>query len=155
MYVKMKILRLFLEKDKYEIELEVKQINCIILQNYDALSTTLSSESAQLQAEINETDKVIKRMEQKWQDLKIEYDRAELLLEKAREEMQEDNVVPGTEKSQSSLKETLSLQIHEQESIFAKLKNVIKLPKPFLHSILRLRNLIFILGTRSSTTDKE
>ena len=76
-----------------------------------------------MQAEINETDKEIKRMEQKWQDLKIDYDRAELLLGKAQEEMQEGSV-SGPEKGQSSLKETLNLQIHEQESIFAKLKTV-------------------------------
>ena len=64
----------------------------------------------------------LKKLEQKWQDLKMDYDRSELLLEKAREEMSEsstDFIKPV------SLKDTLNQQIIEQENIYTKLRNVL------------------------------
>jgi hypothetical protein len=89
------------------------------------LNTQLSAESAQLQAEINESDKEIKKLEQKWQDLKIEYDRAEVLLETARAELRSlANIGTSDNKKTVSLKETLNMQIREQENIFNKLRNV-------------------------------
>lgn len=97
----------------------------ILFQNYDALNTQLSSETAQLHGEFNDTEKEVKKLEQKWQDLKLDYDRAEMLLEKAREESEES---PKKRKSldekSGTLRETLSLQLREQENVYAKLKNV-------------------------------
>lgn len=95
-------------------------------QNYDALNTQLSSETAQLHAEHVDTEKEVKKLEQKWQDLKLEYDRAEMLLEKARQESEE---LPKDRKATdgkqaTTLRETLALQLREQENVYAKLKNV-------------------------------
>lgn len=97
----------------------------LILQNYDALNTQLSSETVQLQAELNETEKEVKKLEQKWQELKMDYDRAEMLLEKARQESEDSpkNARQGDMKP-TTLKETLTLQLREQENIYAKMKNV-------------------------------
>lgn len=104
-----------------------QSILCLIFnfQNYDALNTQLSSETAQLQAEYVETEKEVKKLEQKWQDLKLEYDRAEMLLEKARQES-EDSPPRNADGKSSTLRETLTMQLREQENIFAKLKNVKK-----------------------------
>lgn len=66
-------------------------------------------------------------MEQKWQDFKIEYDRAEVLLETARAELRSmANIGNNENKKPVTLKETLNMQIREQEHIFNKLKNVRK-----------------------------
>lgn len=95
-----------------------------ILQNYDSLATQLSSEIAQLQGEINETEREVKKLEQKWQDLKIDYDRAEMLLEKARMESGEISPQNKRDGKQMTLKETLTMQLKEQENIYSKLKTV-------------------------------
>lgn len=96
------------------------------LQNYDALNTQLSSETAQLQAEFIDTEKEVKKLEQKWQELKLEYDRAEMLLEKARLESEDSvkSVIKSTNEKPITLRETLSMQLRELESIYSKLKNV-------------------------------
>lgn len=67
----------------------------------------------------------MKKLEQKWQELKLEYDRAEMLLEKATQESEDSpkNSKKPEEKSMT-LKETLTLQLREQENIYAKLKHV-------------------------------
>lgn len=95
------------------------------LQTYDALNTQLSSETVQLQAEFNETEKEVKKLEQKWQELKLDYDRAEMLLDKARHESEDapKNVKQGDVKP-TTLKETLTMQLREQENIYARMKNV-------------------------------
>lgn len=94
-------------------------------QNYDALNTQLSSETAQLHAEFVETEKEVRKLEQKWQDLKMEYDRAEMLLEKARQESEESPRPRKTsDVKQATLRETLTLQLREQENIYSKLRNV-------------------------------
>lgn len=94
-------------------------------QNYDALNTQLSSETAQLHAEYVDTEKEVKKLEQKWQELKLEFDRADMLLEKARQESEES---PKKRKSVDgkpiTLRETLTMQLREQENVYAKLKNV-------------------------------
>ncbi|CRK92406.1 CLUMA_CG005968, isoform A [Clunio marinus] len=91
--------------------------------NFDALNTQLSSETAQLQAEYIETEKELKKLEQKWQDLKLDYDRAEMLLEKARLESEgSPRSRRSNEGKTGTLKETLTLQLREQENIYSKLK---------------------------------
>jgi hypothetical protein len=72
-----------------------------------------------------DTEKEVKKLEQKWQDLKQEFDRAEMLLEKARAESEESlkDRKNGNLK-QATLRETLALQLREQENVYAKLKNV-------------------------------
>lgn len=66
----------------------------------------------------------MKKLEQKWQELKLDYDRAEMLLEKARQESEDSpkNINKGDVKP--NLKETLTMQLREQEKIYAKFKNV-------------------------------
>jgi peptidoglycan hydrolase CwlO-like protein len=89
------------------------------------LNTQLSSETAQLHAEYVETEKEVKKLEQKWQDLKLAYDRAEMLLEKAREESEDlPKERKKNEVKQSTLRETLSMQLREQENAYSKLRNV-------------------------------
>jgi hypothetical protein len=89
------------------------------------LNTQLSSETAQLHAEYVETEKEVKKLEQKWQDLKLAYDRAEMLLEKAREESEDSpKERKKNEVKQSTLRETLSMQLREQENAYSKLRNV-------------------------------
>lgn len=55
-----------------------------------------------------------------WQDFKIDYERLEMLLEKAKQESEGSN----DRKSSITLKETLIMQTKEQENIYGKLKNV-------------------------------
>jgi predicted nuclease with TOPRIM domain len=94
-------------------------------QNYDALNTQLSSETAQLHAEYVDTEKEVKKLEQKWQELKLEYDRAEMLLEKAIQESEESPRKRRTAEGKPvTLRETLTMQLREQENIYAKLKTV-------------------------------
>lgn len=89
------------------------------------MNTQLSSETAQLHAEYVETEKEVKKHEQKWQDLKMDYDRAELLLEKARQESEESPRKRKTVDGKSgTLRETLTIQLRDQENIYSKLKNV-------------------------------
>lgn len=89
------------------------------------MNTQLSSETAQLQAELVDSEKEVKKLEQKWQELKLEYERAEMLLEKARQESEDS---PSKRKQldgkPTTLKETLTMQLREQENIYAKFKNV-------------------------------
>lgn len=95
------------------------------MQNFDSLATQLSSETAQIQGEISETEKIVRKLEQKWQDLKMEYDRAEMLLEKARQEGGKGS--PRKKRGdgkQMSLKETLTMQLKEQEDIYSKMRSV-------------------------------
>jgi hypothetical protein len=75
-----------------------------------------------LQAERNETEKEVKKLEQNWQDLKMDYERLEMLLEKANQESEgaKDRKTTST----TTLKETLVMQTREQENIYSKLKNV-------------------------------
>lgn len=95
------------------------------MQNYDALNTQLSSETAQLHAEYNDTEKEVKKLEQKWQELKLEYDRAEMLLDKATRETDDSpNSRKKSEDKPTTLRETLTLQLREQENNYAKLKIV-------------------------------
>lgn len=55
----------------------------------------------------------------------MEYDRAEMLLEKAREESTEMSKQQlKNDVKQTTLRETLSLQLREQENIYSKLRNV-------------------------------
>lgn len=90
------------------------------------MNTQLSSETAQLHAEFVETEKEVKKLEQKWQDLKLEYDRAEMLLEKARQESEDSPKDRKTDgEKQATLRETLALQLREQENVYTKLKTVI------------------------------
>lgn len=97
----------------------------LTFQNYDALNTQLSSETAQLYAEYNDTEKEVKKLEQKWQELKLDYDRAEMLLEKARLETESSPLNLKSDGGQPrTLKETLTLQLREQENIYSKLKIV-------------------------------
>ncbi|XP_058460372.1 intraflagellar transport protein 81 homolog [Malaya genurostris] len=87
-------------------------------QSYDALVATLNAESAVLQSKISDTEKSIRTLEQQWQELQLEHERCQLLLEKAFEEnasLAADSEPGGNVRV--SLKETLSHQIFEQESI--------------------------------------
>jgi hypothetical protein len=68
---------------------------------------------------MNETDKEVKKLEQKWQDLKIDFDRLEMLLQKAKQETETPK-----DKNTTTLRETTLMQLREQENIYAKLKNV-------------------------------
>ena len=61
-----------------------------------------------MQTRINEIDKRIKHLEQEWQELVMEHERAEMLLLKASEDGKKDGI---------SLKEALSQQIFEQETM--------------------------------------
>lgn len=56
----------------------------------------------------------------------MEYDRAEMLLEKARQESEDSSTRDrrNADGKTTTLRETLTLQLREQENIFAKLKNV-------------------------------
>lgn len=87
------------------------------------MNAQLSSETAQLHAEKNETEMEVKKLEQHWQDLKMEYERHEMLLEKAKQESESSTEKKGTMPS-ATLKETLALQIREQENLHSKFKNV-------------------------------
>jgi hypothetical protein len=62
----------------------------------------------------------VKKLEQIWQDLKIDYDRVDNLLEKAKQESE----MPKDRKNTTTLKETLTMQLREQENIYSRLKNV-------------------------------
>lgn len=88
----------------------------------------MSSETAQLHAEFNDTEKEVKKLEQKWQELKLEYDRAEMLLDKATQESEDspNNRKKSGDDKPTTLRETLTLQLREQENIYGKLKNVRK-----------------------------
>lgn len=89
------------------------------------MNTQLSSETAQLYAEHSETEKEVKKLEIHWQELKVEYDRAEMLLEKAQQETDKSpKMLKQGEGQPRTLKETLTMQLREQENIYAKLKNV-------------------------------
>lgn len=92
------------------------------------MNTQLSSETAQLHAEFNDTEKEVKKLEQKWQELKLEYDRAEMLLDKATQESEDspNNRKKSGDDKPTTLRETLTLQLREQENIYGKLKNVRK-----------------------------
>lgn len=94
------------------------------------MNTQLSSETAQLHAEFIDTEKEVKKLEQKWQELKLEYDRSEMLLEKAK--LESDENAQGRRRSDekpTTLRETLSMQLREQENVYGKLKNVRKVFK--------------------------
>ncbi|XP_050081847.1 intraflagellar transport protein 81 homolog [Anopheles aquasalis] len=88
-------------------------------QSYDALLATLNAESATMQSKITETERAIRTLEQQWQELQLEHERSQLLLEKANEEMV--SVGGGGTGGRTSLKETLSQQIFEQETIAKRL----------------------------------
>jgi septal ring factor EnvC (AmiA/AmiB activator) len=74
-----------------------------------------------LQAEYNETDKELKKLEEKWKDLKTDQERLEKLLDKAKSEAEEPN---DRNPNTSTLKETLTMQLREQENTYSRLKNV-------------------------------
>lgn len=78
---------------------------------------------AELQAEKNDIEKEVKKLEQYWQDLKMEYERQEMLLEKAKQES-ENSKEKKPSMINATLKETLGMQLKEQENIHSKLKNV-------------------------------
>ncbi|XP_053670813.1 intraflagellar transport protein 81 homolog [Anopheles nili] len=80
-------------------------------QSYDALIATLNAESATMQTKITESERAIHTLEQQWQELQMEHERSQLLLEKANEELSATGTTGRT-----SLKETLSQQILEQET---------------------------------------
>lgn len=73
-------------------------------------------------AEYSDTEKEVRKLEQKWQELKAEYDRSQMLLEKAREET--DSPKNHRNGKATTLKETLAMQLREQENIYGRLKNV-------------------------------
>lgn len=78
-----------------------------------------------MQSKITDTDKSIKSLEQQWQELQLEFERSQLLLEKANEEIANlaainDEAVSG-KSTRISLKETLAQQIFEQETISKRL----------------------------------
>lgn len=85
-------------------------------QTYDALNATLTAEKAVIQNEIADNDKAIRKMEDEWKILQEEYERAEILLEKVR---QEERSTVGI-----SLKDTLTKQIREQEVSLKKIQEV-------------------------------
>lgn len=95
-----------------------------LFQNYDSLATQLSSETAQIQGEINELEREVRKLETKWQDLKLEYDRSEMLLEKARQEGGNGSPKKKKDGKQMSLKETLTMQLKEQEELYSKMRAV-------------------------------
>ncbi|CAD7084672.1 unnamed protein product [Hermetia illucens] len=78
---------------------------------YLTLSATLDSEAKVLENENLETEKSIKELESEWNHLKLEYERAENLLERVRDEM--NNRRPEGE---IPVKESLQNQIREQEN---------------------------------------
>lgn len=77
------------------------------------MSATLSAEQATMQSEINETTRNIKKLEENWQDLQVEFERLEMLLESTRQK-----------NTQDTLRETLSQQIHQQEKFRLKFGEV-------------------------------
>lgn len=68
-----------------------------------------------MQSNVSEINNKIRKQETIWKDLQKEYNRIELLLEKANEE-QQGLLIKGNEK-RVTLKETLTQQIHEQEQL--------------------------------------
>lgn len=75
-----------------------------LIQAFNALNATLDAEQAAVKSEINGIEKIIKKLEEDWQDLQSEHERLELLFEKTKEQV-----------SSSALKETLSEQIMQLE----------------------------------------
>lgn len=69
----------------------------------------MTAEQATIQSDINETTRNIKKLEENWKDLQVEYERLEMLLEKSREK-----------DTQDTLRETLSQQIYQQEKLRSK-----------------------------------
>lgn len=91
-----------------------------------------------------ETDKEVRKLEQKWQELKLEYDRSEMLLEKARQESDENpQARRRTDEKPTTLRETLTMQLREQENVYGKLKNVRK----FITLVCFSLNLSIFPGT--------
>lgn len=82
---------------------------------FNAVSATLSAEQATMQTQINESTKNIKKLEENWQDLQVEYERLEMLLETTRKQ-----------DTQETVRETLSQQIHKQEKLRVKYGEVMK-----------------------------
>lgn len=72
-----------------------------------------------MQSKITEADKSIKSLESQWQELQLEFERSELLLEKANEEIANLAAIDGStgKTTRVSLKETLAQQIFEQETV--------------------------------------
>ncbi|KAG5670735.1 hypothetical protein PVAND_000977 [Polypedilum vanderplanki] len=88
--------------------------------SFDALNAQLSSELSSLKQEFSDTDRELRKLEEKWKDLKTDQERLEKLLEKAKTE--NDGNRNG---NSTTLRETLSMQLREQENTYARLKNQI------------------------------
>ncbi|XP_063696260.1 intraflagellar transport protein 81 homolog [Culicoides brevitarsis] len=78
-------------------------------QAFNALSATLSAEQATMQSEINEATRNIKKLEENWQDLQVEYERLNMLMENTKKKDAQDTV-----------RETLSKEISQQEKLRSK-----------------------------------
>lgn len=92
------------------------------LQTFNTLNATLSAETAVMQSNVSEINNRIRKQETIWKDLQNEYNRIEILLEKANEE-QQGLLKKGNEK-RTTLKETLTQQIHDQEQLAEDLSKV-------------------------------
>jgi hypothetical protein len=93
------------------------------LQAYDALNATLDSEAAAIKTEINAIKTSIQRLENDWKEHKQAIERAEMLLEKADIEQQHGISTIGG-RPRMTLKETLAMQIMEQEKMLNQLQEV-------------------------------
>ncbi|XP_059620163.1 intraflagellar transport protein 81 homolog [Phlebotomus argentipes] len=94
--------------------LELKDIHESKKQAYDALSATLKAESASMQKDVNETETLIGNYEEEWRELQLEQERISQLLKSIGEE-------GGDEKTRSSVAESLTHQIKDEERSIASL----------------------------------
>lgn len=93
-------------------------------QSYNALSATLSAETAVMQGNVSEINAHIRQQEALWKDLQSEHSRIELLLAQAQEEQLSDNVSNIRSEKRVTLKETLTQQISEQEQLAERMLKV-------------------------------
>lgn len=73
----------------------------------------MSAEQATMQSEINETTRNIKKLEENWQDLQVEYERLNMLMENTKKQ-----------DAQETVRETLSKEIYNHEKLRTKYEEV-------------------------------
>lgn len=84
----------------------------LLLQGYDALNLTLTSEASTIRTAIKEAENQIHRLEDQYRELQIEKERAELLIENAQAELQN----PNNGEFKITLQDSLGQQIRDEEA---------------------------------------
>jgi septal ring factor EnvC (AmiA/AmiB activator) len=98
-------------------------ISSLFLQQaFDAINATLDTEAAAIKSDISSVESSILKLENDWKEYKLAIDRAEMLLEKASDELMGISTIGG--QPRMTLKETLSHQIREQEKLLLLLQEV-------------------------------